>query len=176
MTAPILHRRLSGMLAYLIIGLAILFFRLMPLNPGNPGLPGADLTLCLSLAWVLRRPDHLPALAIAALVLVGDFLLGRPFGLWTLVVLTGTEMLRNRRPSWADQAFLFEWLRIAALMGLMLVAHRLFMIIFLIPVPALGPVVLLWLASVAAYPVVVMLLHVIGVRRLSPAELEMMVH
>ncbi|SDE14894.1 rod shape-determining protein MreD [Paracoccus isoporae] len=176
MTGPILHRRMAGMLAYLALGLAILFFRLMPLNPGIPGLPGADLTLCLSLAWVLRRPDQLPALAIVALLLTGDFLLGRPFGLWSFFVLIGTEVLRGRSQSWADQAFLFEWLRIAALTGLLLVAHRLFMIVFLVPVPALGPVVLLWLATVAAYPLVVLVLHAIGVRRLSPAELEMMVH
>ncbi|WBU62933.1 rod shape-determining protein MreD [Paracoccus aerodenitrificans] len=175
MNGPLRHS-LSGTVAFLLFGLLILFVRLMPLSPGDPGLPGADLTLCLSFAWVLRRPDQVPALSIAGLALIGDLLLDRPFGLWSFLLLIGTEMLRARYQRWSDQAFLFEWLRIAILTGLMMIGYRTTMILFLLPVPSLGPVVLVWLATVVAYPVVVMVLYLIGVRRLSKAELEMMVN
>ena len=170
------RRRLIGMAAYIAFGLAILFFALMPLNPGRPGLPGPDLMLCLTFAWVLRRPDHLPAAIIVALALIGDFLLGRPLGLWSLFILAGSELLRPRALRWRDQAFLFEWLRVSLLMGLMLIGSRLMMVLFLLPVPALGPVMLQWLATVMAYPLMVLAVQSVGIRRLSAAEIEMMVH
>lgn len=176
MNDPRWRRRFVAMSIYIGIGLMILFFQLMPLHPGQPGRPGPDLSLCLTFAWVLRRPDQLPAVVIVALSVVGDLLLGRPFGLWSLFILMATELLRPRAQRWADQAFLFEWLRVAILMGLMLISNRLIMVLFLLPVPALAPVVLQWVATVAAYPLVVLAVHVIGIRRLSTAELEMTVN
>jgi rod shape-determining protein MreD len=170
------RRRLIGTAVYIGMGLALLFFQLMPINPGAPGLPGPDLMLCITCAWVLRRPDQLPVVIIVALSLIGDFLLGRPFGLWSFFILVATELLRPRAQRWSDQAFVFEWLRIAVLIGLMLIGYRLLMALFLLPVPALGPVMLQWLATVAAYPLVVLMLHLIGIRRLSAAEIELMVH
>lgn len=176
MSAVLSRRRLVGTAVYIGIGLVILFFRLMPLNPGEPGLPGPEIMLCVTIAWVLRRPDQLPAAIIVALALISDIMLGRPFGLWSLIVLLATEMLRSRVQSWADQPFVFEWLRVALLMGLMMLGDRLMMLLFMLPVPALGPALLQWLATVIAYPLVVGLVRILGVRRLSAAELELMVN
>ncbi|NHF71717.1 rod shape-determining protein MreD [Paracoccus xiamenensis] len=174
MIAVLRSRRIVGTAAYITFGLAIMFFQLMPLNPGQPGLPGPDLILCVTFAWVLRRPDQLPAIIIAAMALVSDIMLGRPFGLWSLMVLIATELLRPRALRWADQPFLFEWLRVAVLMGLMMIGARLMMVLFLLPVPTLGPVMLQWLATVIAYPLVAAVLRALGVRRISASELEMM--
>ena len=52
----------------------MLFVRLLPLAGEPGGLPGPDLLMCLCCAWVLRRPDHLPALLIALAVLLEDVL------------------------------------------------------------------------------------------------------
>lgn len=168
------QRRLLGTAAYVAIGLIILFLRLMPLNPGVPGWPGPDLMLGLSSAWVLRRPDQLPALIIVALALIGDLMLGRPFGLWSFFLLLGTETLRPRAFRWADQPFLFEWMRVAVLMGLLIIGYRMTMQIFMVPVAQFGPVMLQWLATVAAYPVIVGVIRTLGIRRLSRTELDMM--
>ena len=62
------------------------------------------------------------------------------------------------------------------LMGLMMLGDRLMMLLFMLPVPALGPALLQWLATVIAYPLVVGLVRILGVRRLSAAELELMVN
>lgn len=175
MIATLRRRRIVGTAAYIAIGLAILFFQLMPLNPGQPRLPGPDLILCVTFAWVLRRPDQLPAIIIASMALIGDIMLGRPFGLWSLMVLIATELLRPRAWRWADQPFLFEWLRVAVLMGLMMIGMRLMMVLFLLPVSTLGPVMLQWLATVIAYPLVVFAVRALGVRRISGSDLEMMV-
>ncbi len=174
MIEPQTRRRLIGQSLFVGVGLAIMFLRLLPLSPGYIRLPGPDVMLCLTFAWVLRRPDQVPAVLIAALFLVEDLLLSRPPGLHAFVVLMATEALRTREPRWRDQAFVFEWLRIGILMLLMIIGERLIMAMLLIPMPALGLVSLQFLATIAAYPVVVMAAHwFLGLHRISPAEAEM---
>lgn len=155
--------------------LLILFLRLLPLPHGETNWPGPDLGLCLVFAWVLRRPDQVPALLIVVLFLIEDILLMRPIGLWAAIVLAGTEAARAREGRWRDQPFMVEWLRVSVLMGVMMLGYRVVQILFLLPVPVLGMVILQYLATVAAYPPVVLAARwLVGLRRISPADAEMM--
>lgn len=154
--------------------LAILFLRILPLNAGFTGWPGPDLGLCLTFAWVLRRPERLPAPLIALLFLIEDILLFRPIGLWAAIVLAGTEAARLREVRWREQPFMVEWLRVGLLIGAMMLGYRIVQVLFLLPVPALGQVILQFIATIAAYPLVVVAAHwLFGLRRVSPAEAEM---
>lgn len=155
----------------------LMFLRLLPLAGGLVGWPGPDLGLCLTFAWVLRRPDQLTAPAIALFYLLEDLLLLRPIGLWAVIMLLGTEAARLREARWRDQPFMIEWLRVAILIGAMMLGYRVVMLMFLLPVPALGQVILQYLATVAAYPLVVFTARwLIGLRRISPSEAEIMRH
>ena len=62
MIDPIRRHRLLGQALYIALFLIILFWRLLPLAPGRVFWPGPDLGLCLTLIWVLRRPDQIPVL------------------------------------------------------------------------------------------------------------------
>ncbi|MDB6176495.1 rod shape-determining protein MreD [Paracoccus sp. Z330] len=158
----------------LCIGL-LLFLRLLPLSSGLVGWPGPDIAVCLVFAWVLRRPDQIAAPMIVVMFLVEDILLLRPLGLWTVLVLVGTEAARLREPRWREQAFMIEWMRVGILIGAMMLANRLVLLLFLMPVPALGQVILQFLATLAAYPVVVFVARwTIGLRRISASDAEMM--
>lgn len=169
------RRRLTGQALYVAVVLLVLFLRLLPLAPGRVPWPGPDIVLCLTLAWVLRRPDHVPALVIAAVVLAEDLLLTRPIGLWAAIMVIGSEVARGREARWRAQPFVVEWLRVAVLMALMMAAARLAMQVVLLPVPPAGQVILQWLASCAAYPLVVLAgVTLMGLRRASPAEAERM--
>lgn len=168
-----LRSRFTGQAILAMLILAVVLMRILPLAPGRIHWPGADLALCLCLAWVLRRPEQVFAGVIAVLFLFEDLLLMRPLGLWPLFVLAASEALRLRAFRWRDQAFVFEWLRVALLMGLMMIGYRLIMILFLLPVPGLGATTLQWLASVIAYPIVVLAARwLAGLRRLSAVEIE----
>lgn len=170
-----LRQMLGGAALYSLCFLLLLFLRILPLNGGLVGWPGPDIGLCLSFAWVLRRPDRLPALVIAVMFLIEDMLLLRPIGLWAAFVLAGTEAARLREARWRDQPFMVEWLRVALLIGAMMLGYRLVQLLFLLPVPVLGQVILQYLATLAVYPVVVMAAHwLFGLRRITPAEAEMM--
>ena len=173
MIGPGLRARLWGAALYLLMAFLLLFYRLLPIAPGGIGWPGPNWLLALTLAWVLRRPDQLPAPLIAGVVLVEDLVLMRPPGLWAAVVLLGAEAARKREARWREQGFMVEWLWVSGLMGMMMLANRVASILFLLPVPPLGMVLMQLIATVAAYPVTVLFSRVVlGLRRMGPVEAD----
>ncbi|PHQ70012.1 MAG: rod shape-determining protein MreD [Paracoccus sp.] len=164
-----------GTALFLLCMGALLFVRLLPLSAGLTGWPGPDLGLCLAFAWVLRRPDQLAAPVIALVFLAEDVLLLRPLGLWAVLVLLGTEAARLREGRWRDQPFMVEWLRVAILIGAMMLGYRVVLLLFLMQPPPLGQVMLQLIATVTAYPLVVFVARwLIGLRRITATEAEMM--
>lgn len=89
MIDPARRRQMTGMTVYVVVAFAILFVRLLPLSPGRVAMPGPDVLLCLTIAWVLRRPEQVPVLVIAAVFLIEGLLMLRPPGLWAAVVVVG---------------------------------------------------------------------------------------
>ncbi|MDM7458786.1 MAG: rod shape-determining protein MreD [Paracoccus sp. (in: a-proteobacteria)] len=159
-----------GTLSFLLVCWVLLFIRLLPLSPGS-SLPGPDLVLALVMAWILRRPDQLAAPVIVAAILLEDVLLMRPPGLWPVIVLLGSEAARLRAHRWRDQGFMFEWARVAVLMAAMILGYRIAQMIFMLPVSALAQVMLQLLATIAAYPLVVLGARwLLGLRRGGPVE------
>jgi rod shape-determining protein MreD len=175
MTEAAGRQLLIGTVLFGICYALLVFLRLLPLSNGLMGWPGPDVVLCLTLAWVLRRPDQMSALVIVLAFLLEDVILYRPLGLWAAVVLLATEAARMREPRWRDQPFMFEWLRVATLIGLMMLGYRILQILFLLPVPALGQVILQYLATIAAYPLTVFGARwLVGLKRISPVEADRM--
>lgn len=173
MIGPAARARLTGLALYVLMACILLFLRLLPINPGAIAWPGPNLLLALTLAWVLRRPDQVPASVIALVTLVEDLVLLRPPGLWAAVMLLGSEAARNREARWRELGFVLEWLRVAMLMGAMLLANRIVSVVFLLPVPPLGMMMLQLIATVAAYPAVVLFGRLgLGLRRMSVVEAD----
>ena len=178
MISPPRQRQLVGQALFIAAALALIVVALLPLRPGAVAWPGPDLLLCLVFAWVLRRPEQVPVLIIAAVMLVADILFLRPIGLGAALTVVATEAARRREHRWREQGFLVEWPRVAILMGLMVVADRVIRTLFLIPpaldpLPPLGQDLLHVIATVAAYPLVAAVLHVLGLRRAAPGEMEL---
>ena len=81
---------------FLLLCAVIITFKLLPLGLNDQGLPGPDLLLALTLAWVLRQPAVVPIGSILVEFLLADFLFQRPPGLWTILVILTSESLRRR--------------------------------------------------------------------------------
>jgi rod shape-determining protein MreD len=154
MIDPGRRRRILGQTLYVALFLAILFWRLLPLAPGRVIWPGPDLGLCLTLIWVLRKPEQLPVLTIALLYLIEDILLLRPIGLLAAIVVLGTEAARKREQRWRELPFMIEWLRVTLLLALMMLADRVLLTVFFLPPPPLGQAMLQFIATTASYPVI----------------------
>ena len=172
MAEPVRSRRAVYVALYLGLAALALFLRMLPLG-GSSGLPGPDLFLALTCAWVLRRPDYVPVLAISTAFLAEDFLLGRPPGLWALVVVLGTEFLRARRSVMRDVGFVLEWALVTGVLVAMLLGGRLLMAILMVPQPSLGLSLVQLLATIIAFPVVVAVSHwAFGVRKPATGEVD----
>ncbi|MDP4034293.1 MAG: rod shape-determining protein MreD [Pseudorhodobacter sp.] len=158
---------------FVAVVLVLFFVRLLPLGAPAGGWPAPDLMLCLILAWVQRRPDYLPALMIALVVLIEDFLLMRPPGLWAAIVVLAAEFLRARATLTRELGFAMEWLLIAVLMTAMLLAYRLVFAITFLPQPGFGFAMVQVLGSILSYPLVVGLSRLaLGVHKPAMGEVD----
>ena len=140
---------------FLGLALLLLFLRLLPLGADAGRFPGPDLILCMIMAWVMRRPAYLPVWLIAAVVLAEDLILMRPPGLWTALVVMGSEFIRSRAALTRELNFVVEWLLVTGLMVAMLLAYRLVFALALLPQLPFGFAVVQVLWSALAYPLVV---------------------
>jgi rod shape-determining protein MreD len=135
--------------------------------------PAPDILLCLTLAWIVRRPDLLPAPVIVAYFLFEDLLLMRPPGAWALVVLLGTEFLRRRTLLMRGAGFWLEFALVAGVMVAMFVAYRALLAIVMVPQAPLDLSFVQLVGSVIVYPFVVALVHfVLNLRKPATGELD----
>lgn len=137
------------------LALAVLFFRLLPLERTPGALPGPDLMICLIMAWIVRRPDYLSMPLILLVVLAEDLVLMRPPGLWTAIVILATESLRARSALTREVSFPVEWMLVTGVMLAMMLTYRLALAVAFVPQPPFGIVLVQLLWSVAFYPLIV---------------------
>lgn len=153
----------------------LLWLRLLPADATTDALPAPDVMLALTAAWVLRRPDHLPALLIAAVFLIEDLLLLRPPGLWAACAVLMAEFLRSRAALSRELPFPAEWFLVAVTVAATMVIHRILLGITLTGMPPLWPALVHLAGTVAIYPVVVAILHLgLGLRKPAAGEVDAM--
>jgi rod shape-determining protein MreD len=177
MAEGIVARRWGYRALYLGLCLFIVFVRLLPLDAGSGGLPGPDLILCLTFAWVLRRPSYVPLGLVALVLLTTDVLFLRPLGLWAGIGVVAYEVLRQREATSRDLTFPLEWAMIAGVVVSMTVANALILALFAAPQPVLGLTLLQMIMTVLAYPLVVLFSSaLLGVRKSAPGEVDRLGH
>jgi len=137
----------------------IVFVQLLPLSRGYAGFPAPDLLLGLTMAWVIRQPDHLPLGIIVILFLGADFLLQRPPGLWTALVVLAVEFLKSRVIKSREISWVVEWFTTSTVMVAVVLLNRAVLVIFVVPTSAFSLEALLMLFSVLIYPFIMLFLH-----------------
>ncbi|WP_417599668.1 rod shape-determining protein MreD [Pararhodobacter oceanensis] len=158
---------------FLLIAALSILARILPLSVASDAWPRPDILMALTMAWVLRRPVHVPALAIVLVFLAEDLFLMRPPGLWALLMLVGTEFLRRRQPVVRDMNLLLEWGLVASVMVTLFVANRLGLMIVMTPRPPLDLSLLTLVFTMAAYPLVVLVLQgLLRVRKPATGEVD----
>ncbi len=160
-----------GRTVFLGCAAVLLFLALVPLS-FTPGLvPRPDLTLCLTFAVVLRRPEFAPFWLIAVVIFVDDILLQRSLGLWTGIVILSCEFIRTQEYRFRDLVFPFEWLFVAGVMFLALLVNRLILTLAFVTPPGFGLEVFHYFVTVLAYPVVVFFCYfVLRIRKVTPDQ------
>ena len=158
---------------FLALCLAVIFFHLLPLSTLPSRWAPPDLLICLALAWGLRRPDYVPILSLAGIMLLADLMYHRPPGVMAALVVLASEYLRNRAGALREASFVGEWLAVGIAISGITVVNRMILALVGVEQAALGLVLIQMLMSIAAYPAVVLVSQsVFGVRKLAPSQAE----
>lgn len=174
---PISTERWLFRLLFVAIAAVVIFLRILPFQIGTGRIPAPDFIEVTAFVWVLRRPAYVPALLVAAVMLVGDLLFLRPIGLWAGLVVLGLEFLRGREHLSRDLPFLFEWGIVGGTMLAMTAAYVAVLGVFMVPQPPLSLTFLQMAVSVASYPVVVLLSrYALGIRKMAPGQVDALGH
>ncbi len=169
--------RLVAWLLFTATAAVVFFMRLLPLDLAAGRWPGPDWIVALGFAWVLRRPDYMPVTLFAALLFLSDLLFMRPPGLWAAISVAGLEFLRRRAQFSRELPFLFEWAMFGGVFGAMMLVNRLVLGIFIVDQPGVFLDALLWFATLAVYPLVVLAsAYVFGVRKVAPGAVDNLGH
>lgn len=170
-----LSRRLLMRLAFFALALVIMFFHLLPLNTQPKPWAPPDLLLALAFAWALRRPDYVPPLSIAAVMLMADLMFQRPPGLMAMLVVLGCEYLRTRTASLREASFAGEWLAVCLTLAAITVANRLILAVFGVVQAQLVLSLVQVLLTMAVYPLVVLVSQsLMGVRKPAPGDAQVL--
>lgn len=160
-------------LAYFGLMAMIQLLFIMPIELWPRALPGPDLLIGITFAWVLRRPQYVPTPLVAAIFLVGDMLFMRPLGLWTALVVLAVEFLRQRESSVREQAFPLEWAMVSGVMLVITLADRLIQTLFLLEQAGFGLTILQLMATILAYPLIVLMSRfALRVSKMTPGETD----
>jgi rod shape-determining protein MreD len=177
-------RLLGKRTIYVALWLVLIFLHLLPLEMARPSplsspplleriWAGPDWHLAITLAWVLRRPEYVPPLLIAATFLMSDLLLQRPPGLWAALALLGSETLRSRAPALRDLTFPMEWLNVGTTLIAMFLGYRIILGVMMVETGPLGLTIVQAITTIAVYPIVVLLSQLLlGVRKLAPGDID----
>lgn len=158
--------RFKGMIQFVAVALAILFIAILPLGKAYGTIPGPDLLLVCTMVWILRQPDSLPVWLVAVLFLLADMLQYRPPGLMAAAVVLACEYLRWREDLTIEVPFVLEWGVAAAIMASVHVGTAAIMVLFALPAPSLGNLLVILTLSVLCYPLAVFVARsVFGVQR-----------
>ncbi len=177
MINPIIARRVLFWGILLALSAGIIFIRILPLGMPDGRWPGPDWTLAIAFAWVLRRPNYIPVLLFAAILLLNDILFLRAPGLWTGLGVIALEFLRARARFSRELPFVFEWAMVAGVLLVMMLANRIILGVFIVTQNSFAMDSLLLMATVFVYPFVVMISALtLGVRQVIPGEVDQFGH
>ncbi len=164
--------RLLRIALMLGLGLIAIFIEAAPLGLSADAYPSPDLLFCVVAYWSIRRPEAAVLVAVFALGLARDLMTDAPVGAGVLSLVFASEFLKALGHGLSRRSFATEWLLLAAVLALVIMAQWLIVLILLAHPPYLTDLAHQWLATMALYPVLALVfrwLFRIGWRKGAPA-------
>lgn len=157
--------------AYVGLAALMLFAHLLPLQTAPSFWAGPDLLMALTFSWALRRPDLVPFVLVALVMLMADLLLQRPPGLYAVLVVLAAEWIKRQVRRLRENTFFAEWLTVSLAMAGVALAYRLVLALMVVPAGPLALALLQLVMTVLCYPVVTAAGRLLfGVRHRRPGE------
>ncbi len=146
-------------LIYAALGILVLTLPLLPLQCAPARIMSPDLFFCLTVAWVIRQPAGAPLLLVAALALLGDAILMRPPGLWALLLVIVTEVIRATSATIRQRGLLFELGVVAFSLFIMIVVQNVALFVTFADPLAFPRLLQFVLITLICYPITVFILY-----------------
>ena len=166
-------RKWKMRLLYMVLVMAVLYVQLLPLQTLPRSWAGPDLIVLLTVAWAVRRPEYTPAVSVAGMTLLADFVLLRPPGVMAAIMVGARQVLKRQEAGLRDSTFMAEWLTVSVVLIGILTANRLILAVFLVDQAPLGLSMIQLGMNVAVYPLVALASRFgFGVRKIVPGETD----
>ncbi len=163
--------RLIRIALMLALGLVAIFIEAAPLGLSAGAYPSPDILFCVVAYWSIRRPEAAALIAVFALGLARDLMTDAPVGAGVLTLVFASEFLKALGPGLSRRSFATEWLLLATVLALVIMAQWLIVLILLAHPPYLTDLGYQWLATMALYPALALVLRWlfrIGWRKAGP--------
>lgn len=171
MISPATLHRWGYSALFAAVAALVVFLRILPTGGDAGGWPPPDFIVLAGFAWVAQRPDYVPVVLFAGLLLVTELLFLRPPGVASGLAVIGLEAMRARAGLLRERGFLSEWITVGVILALMLVGERILLATFFVDQPGFTLAVRGYFVNIVAYPAVVALsIWGLRVRRLAPGE------
>jgi rod shape-determining protein MreD len=141
----------------MLLGLIAIFIEAAPLGLSADAPPSPDILFCVVAYWSTRRPRSTALPAIFALGLIRDLLTDAPVGAGLLTLVLASEFLKSLSPGLSRRNFATEWLLLAAVLAITLLAQWMVVLILLAHPPYLIDLANQWLTTMALYPVLALI-------------------
>ena len=150
---------------YRIIFIAVAIFlilaNLMPLQMTPQRWPWPNSLLLVIFCWSLREPNFVPVPLIIAVLLLQDFLLHRPPGLFSGISVTILILIKAITDSSDDKSFLAEWVRVSLAFAAISLIYHLVLTLSLVNTSQLRISLIQTIFNISIYPFIVLVSHYI---------------
>ena len=116
---------------FVLLFLLIIFIELLPVSLLPQSTSAPNIMVIAALVLVMRKPQYLPFWLVGLTFLFSDFLLSKPLGMETFLILLSTQFVRRNHHWFHEMNFVLEWAIIALVLLTMVLVRELMFILTL---------------------------------------------
>ena len=146
---------------FLSLGLLTIAFPLLPLQFTPERFSAPDLLYALTVAWMVRQPETAPFALVAGLALLSDAVLMRPVGLWAMLLLGASEVVRFSYNAVQERGVMMEIALAAGLFIAMVIIQNFLLWLSFSQSLDFASMLQFAMLTLLCYPVMVAFLHYI---------------
>jgi len=143
------------------VAIFLILVNLMPLQTMPQSWPWPNILLLLIFCWSLREPNFVPIPLIIAILLLQDFLLHRPPGLFSGISVVILIWIKSITASSDDKSFLAEWVRVSLAFAAITLIYHLILSLSFVNTTELRIILIQTIFNISVYPFVVLVSHYI---------------
>ena len=138
---------------FLLIAMFLIILPTLPIRTDFNYIFIPDLLLVMTFTWVMQRPDVIGPITITIVFLFADFILQRPPGLWTVIVLFAVIFLGTRSAKFQETFFVYAWATVSVIIVFCYISQYIVMRLTFLPAYDLKLLIITGLTTIVLYPV-----------------------